>query len=683
MKIKNILISGLSLAALTACNDYLDVDTPSSFTDNIVYGSVTQANYALNGVYADMLSSSSFGNMLYSNMMFNSDVDFTTNTNASATQNSPRRFDVSSNDGNTEKLWNALYANIESANAFIGGMEASNLFSDDDSLKARQMLGEAKVIRAINYYELMWYFGDVPFTTTSSYVSQDFTPDVKNRKEIADFLISDLQEAAKGMFSDKSTDIESVEHISQEAAYAMIARLAMQAGGYSLTHEDGDTRSYKMTRPDNYKDYYKIALEYTDKIIDAGGHSLTKDYRDVFIDECNFVVAAGDDPIFEIPFAKESTGNFGYAQGPTVSKNTDDEAPFAYGICSGGVRTTAFYRYQFGENDLRKDYVCGMWYYPATGVPAQRFDFTMHNNKWSKLWNSTGLGKKTEGSTGINFPYIRYADVLLTNAEAENELNGPTDKAKKALKTVRERAFRGTDNQSYMVNDYVDQISTKEDFLKAVLDERKWEFAGENIRWKDLVRNNVYNEYLTYTFLLYLSAAEDAAGVAQYYDEVMQHDGIKYKEILPPYIYYCGVDKNTNNPNFPNASVYQLFILNTDYPASKPTTTPDKYTLSDKYGTYTYRTDKQMGGSNESKVWGEAKFISNFVNDDSEVKAEVLNSLWGYIYCTEAGNIYVKNNNYVDAPFSLTSFPDVRYILPYPSEIISRSNGKYKQYYGY
>lgn len=683
MKLKNIILSGVGALALASCNDYLDVDAPSSFTNEIVYGSVTQANYALNGVYAKLLSGNSFGGLLYNGMMLNSDVDFATNTTASAAENAPRRFDVSAKDNNTEKLWNALYANIEAANEFIDGMEASALFASADSLKAYQMLGEAKVIRAINYYELLCYFGDVPFAVHGSYNTQDFTPDVKNRQEIADFLIADLQQAAVKMVSDKSSEIESVEHVSQEAAYAMIARIAMQAGGYSLNHDAGDTRSYKMTRPADYKKYYTIARDYTSKIIEAKGHALTKDYRDVFIDQCNYMVAAGDDPIFEIPFAKESTGSFGYAQGPSVAKNTDNESPFVNGICNGSVRTTAFYRYQFGENDLRRDYVCGTMNFSALGVPTPRFDFTMNNNKWSKLWSATGLGKKTEGNTGINFAYIRYADVLLTFAEADNELNGgPTQQAKEALKTVRERAFRGCDNQASMVNDYVDQLSTKEEFLKAVLNERKYEFAGENMRWKDLVRNNMYSEYLAYTFLLYYSAAENAAGVAQYYDEVMAHDGIDYVNILPPFVYYCGVDKNSNNPNFPNASVYQLYFLNPDHPSNMPTVTPDKYELKDKFGSYTFKTDKQMGGSKDEKKWQEVAFISKFESDGT-IKPEVLNSLWGYIYATEAGNIYVKNQNYVDAPFNLNNLPAVRYILPYPSEIIARSGGKYQQHYGY
>jgi hypothetical protein len=78
------------------------------------------------------------------------------------------------------------------------------------------------------------------------------------------------------------------------------------------------------------------------------------------------------------------------------------------------------------------DFVNGLWYYPATGLPTMRADYSVHNNKWSKLWNSVGLGANTTGATGINFAYLRYADVLLMFAEAENELNGPTAAAQES-----------------------------------------------------------------------------------------------------------------------------------------------------------------------------------------------------------------------------------------------------------
>ena len=132
----------------------------------------------------------------------------------------------------------------------------------------------------------------------------------------------------------------------------------------------------------------------------------------------------------------------------------------------------------------------------------------------------------SSGSTGINFPYMRYADVLLMNAEAINELEGPTKEAQESLRQVRSRAF---DDQG-AVNTYVtNAASSKEKFLQAVLDERKWEFAGENIRWRDLVRNNLYSQEVVYSFLRYLSVAMSNAGTyTGFEDDIAEHDGSNY-----------------------------------------------------------------------------------------------------------------------------------------------------------
>ena len=386
MKLKNILISGLGVLALTSCGDYLDVDAPSSYTTGITFGSTGAVEKALNGVYADILSGNSFGNYLYSDLMLNSDVDFVSNANSVAQIDAPRRFDCKAESGHAEKLWNQLYATIEDANEFIDNLEASNIYTSEDSAQLQQFVGEAKVIRAMAYSELVWYYGDVPFTMKGTFHDGILVPAIESRDVILKTVIDDLKGVAEKMNNDKT-----VEHITQDAAYAMIARLALQAGGYSLRHGE-DASSYGfMARPSNYQEFYQTAREYAKKVIDGNRHSLSKSFQQVFVDECNFVVNEGDDAIFEIPFARESSGNVGYSQGPAVS-TSDGVAPFAWGGCNGGVRTTAFLRYQYDEKDVRRDYICGLWNYASTGVPNMNLSYANHNNKWSKLWSSTTFG---------------------------------------------------------------------------------------------------------------------------------------------------------------------------------------------------------------------------------------------------------------------------------------------------
>lgn len=96
--------------------------------------------------------------------------------------------------------------------------------------------------------------------------------------------------------------------------------------------------------------------------------------------------------------------------------------------------------------------------------------------------------------TGINWPVLRYADVLLLLAEAENEINhAPTSQAKEMLKQVRQRAFINAENQAEKVDNYVNSLATYDDFKQAIIKERAWEFGGENIRKFDLIRWNYYS----------------------------------------------------------------------------------------------------------------------------------------------------------------------------------------------
>ena len=696
MKINKIFISGLMLLSLSSCNDFLDVEPTTTAADaEFVFGSEGEIRTALNGVYAKILTDATFGNNLYSNFQLNSDVDFYANANEAAAGNQPRRFDVRSDAGNVESFWNALYSGVELANEFIYNLRNSDVYEPGDAepTSTSQMMGEAKVIRAMFYHELLSYFGDVPFTLQATYETDNLLPEVAERQVISDALIADLKEAAEQMYSDKDATIAAPERISREAAYAMIARLALQAGGYSLTHDAGDQRNYRMGRPSNYLDYYQIAREYTKRIIDAGGHALSKSYRDVFIDECNFVVTKGDDPIFEIPFAKAVSSYFGYAQGPSNGVDTADDTDYsnsAWGKTDGGARTSAFYRYSFDEKDLRRDYICGMWYYSNQGLPTLRFDYAMHNNKWSKLWNTNGLGKATTSATGINFAYIRYADVLLMFAEAENELNGPTAEAQEALKTVRRRAFNAADQAEHVDAYVAAAASSKADFLTAVLDERKWEFAGENMRWKDLVRNNMYSEKLLLTFLTYYSIAEQEQGAAPYMDMVEEYDGIPYSQLRAQDIFYTYV-KNYNDPNFPNKSVYMMYVLNPYGTAQRPTQTPEQYFAANEqpYEVVSARSITGLSSSSSTTQW--ETYTLAWSNTDGSLKGQVTNSLYGYIRIDARNNIVVVDNGAAsafnvsasDPAGTVSRLPAVRYLLPYPQEVIARSGGVYKNYYGY
>ena len=711
MKLNKIFISGMAMLSLTACDDFLDVDPDStSANTEFIYNNEGEISTALNGVYAQILSGNTFGNNLYKDFQLNSDVDFSTNTSETASGNKPARFDTRSDASNINSLWNALYKGVETANEFIFNLKNSKLYEEkmkteiadgEDNggvvteevpnvTKLTQMMGEAKVMRAMFYHELLSYWGDIPFTFKATYETNNLYPEVTDRQVVSDSLIADLRHAAEWMQSDKDETLGAPERISKEAAYAMIARLALQAGGYSLNHDANDVNGYKMTRPSNYKEYYQIARDYAKKVIDAGGHSLNKSFRDVFVDECNHIVNKGDDAIFEIPFGKDYSGAWGYAQGPKSEVDANNETDFsnqAWGSTSGNVRTTRFYRHMFKEGDARRDYVCGTWGYSNQGLPAINFSYTMYNNKWSKLWNTVGLGKASTGNTGINFAYIRYADVLLMFAEADNEVNGaPTQEAIDAVNQVRRRAYNGVNYELTSA-----QTATKEDFLKAVLDERKFEFAGENMRWKDLVRNNLYSEQIFYTFLAYYGVAEDQSTGSPYIDMLSEHDGIDYANISAmTNIYYVYV-KNTGDANFPNSNLYMLYIVNPWTADVQPSSKPEDYfaNLGLPYEPVSARAITGQTSSAKDVAWGNSENI--WSSQDGVLKNEVLYSLFGYIRGDEDGSIKIVNNGAVvnfdidtqNPEATVQQLPAVRYLLPYPQEAIARSDGRYKNYYGF
>jgi hypothetical protein len=679
MKLKNILLTCLMALVLLSCSDYLDVDSPSSYSEEFVFSQKSEIGRALNGVYASILVNNLYGNAYQRTFILNSDVDMIMFTNNVATHNSYARFDCDDQGSEINGYWQASYNAVEYANRFIHGIENSELYDENDA-EIMQWLGEAKCIRAMVYHDLVVLFGDIPFTFQSaSQLGDGFVIPVTEREKIQQELIKDLEWIAPKMTSSSTT---TVERASKEFAWSLIARIALTAGGYSLHPDKSNAGNYGvMKRPDDYQQYYRIVKEYTDKVIQSNAHALEgNSYKDVFVKQSNFELINQGDPIFEIPFARESTGNTGYIQGPTSTANEGQTlGKNTWGASSGNGRLSAFYRFSFDENDKRRDFVNGLWYY-GNGANNQtqdscliRADYTVHNNKWSKLWANSGqFINISAGSTGINYPYMRYADVLLMNAEAINDLEGPVAAAQESLRRVRARSF---DDQSAVTTYIANAASSKETFLKAVLDERKWEFAGENMRWRDLVRNNLYGQEIIYSFLRYLSVSMSNAGAyTGFEDDIAEHDGSYYLDQLPEYMYYHVLPQNTEwrvNADqvygypYPNKTLDILYIYNPFKQTSQPATALTAI---------------------DGKTWRTAQFYQ--WSSDSEPTNQCKYSFYGYIRHTEQGLIVLVKDG-IETPLNGTSvpavsaLPPVRYILPYPNAAIQRSAGAYNNYYGY
>lgn len=667
MKKKNILFIGLAFLGLSACSDYLEVESPSKVTDEYVFGNLDEANRVLNSVYAAIASGDTYGKAYLTTFCFNSDVEFTTSSQElqKADHSEFKLFDCESDASALLKTWNAVYTTVERANNFVTAAENSELYAEGDE-DLLQMIGEAKCLRAMSYLDLVLLMGDIPFTFTRAYdKEEDLVMPIVNRDEILATLIEDLREAAPHM--KLTQDIaEGVERCSKEYCWALIARIALFRGGYSLRPGSTPAEVGTMQRADDYKKYYEIASLYCDSVISAGTHSLTKDYYDVFIDECRFKVNNSDDPIFEIPFTQNVSGNIGAITGPKSEEAPagGTEAPNLWGTAGGDMRLNAFYRFTFDEQDVRRNTV-GFWYYTYNGTPTLFNDYNNYCNKWSKFWdNDHVLGNQNKENTGINFPYMRYADVLLMYAEAENEIHdGPTDAARRALKEVRERAFRNATNKGEMVDAYVERATGKEEFFQLIVDERAWEFGGENIRWKDLVRWNLYSKVVYETFWRYYGMGSDR-------DDTYDVDGMF--DVYPDYVFYKVVD-NPADGSYPNLTLPVLEFYTYEVDGVK---------VENLWQNFGLNVDKRPDASG-STDWTSA-ILFNWLDDNLGIaKAQCRCSLRGYIYVNEEGTLIPSGMPGYSESVNLSTLPPVRYILPIPDDAVARSKGTYKNYYGY
>lgn len=662
---KLFLVGILAMLSLSACSDYLDVKSDSKYDEEYVFGNMEEINRALTTCYTYLLSGSTYGGAYYSTFCLNSDVEFATNSSdlQSSSGGDYKQFDSTPAGSALQKTWEAAYQNIEYCNNFIKAASTCAILEENKE-ELMQMIGEAKCIRAMNYHDMVVLFGDVPFSLERAIDSPMVMP-VADRDTILQTLIDDLKEAAESMKFAAALD-GGVQRCSKEFAWALIARMSLTAGGYSLRPGASTADIGTMQRPANYQEHYKTAMTYAGKVIAEGNHSLKKRYDEYFIDQCNYLVTNDDDSIFEIPYTKGVNGNVGYNWGPAYDMNGDETQMYDgsvsnWGKTSGSNMLSVFYRFSFDEKDLRRNYVCGtaMWKYGSDGKVAMRLDpWTAYCGKWSKLWTEAGntMGAISQGNTGINYPYMRYADVLLMYAEAANEVNnGPTAEAIDAFKQVRRRAFQEAD-WGEKVDNYVAAAGSKDAFLELIQDERKWEFGGEGLRWRDLVRWNKYAEVLRDVFYQYFGYAWYVSG-----DEMYNTD--ERFTNLPAELFYKTVDAD-ENPLFSAGYDYTKF-------GSMPNTA---LPVIEIYNPWTFV-------RNPGAEWAQGYYLSQMYDDTNGYpKGQALFSLRGYIRATDHYGSQVVPDLWEVAPESL---PTVRYILPYPEDVVARSGGAYENKYGY
>jgi len=503
-KLSIYICSALCMAVTaTSCSKFLDTDSPSNFTQEYIYANSNEAVKGVYSIYA-LFNQDAFTSRLSDSFIPNTDVE--AGGVGSAPDNSRRdiwSLETTDANGDVRTVWENAYNAINRANIAVEGIEQSPRAADADM---KQLLGEAKALRALWYYWLINYWGDIPFKLKPTRGGDTLYLPRTDRAVILSTLIQDLISVEPGM--KPAADVEyGVERVNREFVQGLIARLALCRGGYWLYPD------MTMRRKDDYKEYYQIARDYAHKVVYDWGRTLNPSFAAVFDNESKWIVDSKTDILYEVAF-QPGFGDVGWNIGMAV-----DAGDHNYGSGSTYKPLTPSYAYSFDTLDTRLAKTVAFIKYDKTLTQAPISVTGLGIGNWSRLLMPTPSGPTSAKGTGINWPIMRLSDVMLMLAEAENELNGgPTGEAIEMLKTVRKRAFNSA-NWTEKVDGYVAGVATGKDaFFNAVVDERAWELGGECIRHYDLIRWNLFGKKIAETKQKLTQMGENAVNGAGPYD---------------------------------------------------------------------------------------------------------------------------------------------------------------------
>lgn len=571
-----IFFALLSVVFLASCEkDFMEPRSISTFDTDYIFSNVDDARNAVNAVYSHF-NQDAFRSRLSNNMAGNTDIEHASGWASNGDRYQIWDLNAQTTNRDLDIVWTYAYRAIRDANIVIEGIEASgNLQSEDDNIKSafNQLIGEAYTLRAYWYSMLTYHFGDVPYITEAPKAGAELNQPKTDRNEILNGVIQDMIDAESHMSWADQLPYAS-EQVNREYTLALIARIALQRGGYFLAPD------LTMQRAPDYQEYYQIAKEYTQKLMQLKDRELPVDYRQIFVNQHNSRSPANDDILFEIPFG-QGQGDVGW----NIGVNVEGGATAAHDYGAGGnyMSMPISYYLSFDPKDKRRDVTTSLMQINQNF--EQEFiqpGYNISQGKWNRTLLDPPPGASSAKGTGINWPMMRYSDVILMFAEAENELNGPTTEAQAALKRVRQRAFEDADWPE-KVDQYVANVSSsKENFFEAIVDERAWEFGGEMIRKYELIRWGIYSEKMKET-------VEELKRLA---DEAFNNTTDK-----PAYMYWK-VDENGN-----------FMVYN-----------PDEYVIVPP-----------------DDSWNQAQFLMSLHNDETQYEDFILKDWENYINGPQPG----------------------------------------------
>ena len=542
-----IALYAAGMLGATSCSDYLETKSPSTVDANFVFSSTATAKAALEGAKAAMhgaYSSHIFGDGLY----YAADIagsDIMRHPEGYAKQPGRHPAEAFYRNGTetgayaltsymkegTDGTYGYLFSVIGKCNAITTAFEQKDNFeemmSQSEPTELSQLYGEAVAIRATCYRELIKYFGDVQFQSTFGVVAGGLV----SRDSIYDVCIEQLKKVEPHMYvlGTCPTYANNVKnYYSRTYVDGLIGRMALEAGGYQTRRNDikrvdgkGNPLTFEALGTDNqnatygrrsdWKNLYATAKEYFKKAIDNAGTAIFHEtdprsedkngrvynnpYQYFFQQLHDADATYADESIYEEPFTQGSSGNDPRPYSLGRPSNGGSKIAYPCKNYGQGRINPAFYYGDFDPKDLRRDVACAVTgstgkgiealipFTPgskqtAGGISCNKFD----ENRQPTVWT------QAQRRSGINAPYMRLSEMYLGYAEA-CAATGDNTEAKTYLTKVRNRAFRTADEAN--VEGFINKEGS---LLKAIIDERGFEFAGEGDRRFTLIRTGLLPE---------------------------------------------------------------------------------------------------------------------------------------------------------------------------------------------
>lgn len=469
------------VAGLTSCD--MEAPTQSTLDGSSVYSVYSLAEAEVMSIHVSFGETNSYRGRFLPYYGLNTDVEVPSGSAPSfASKNDDKQnllnYDTSESNGQMNTDNNAyakFYEGIERANLAIEGLRQYGNVANNKNMA--QLLGEALTLRAVIYADLTKAWGDVPARFTPNSNDNIYMPRC-NRDSIYKVLLADLKEAEDYCYWPNQNSVtKTTERVSKSFVKALRARIALYAGGYGLR---GD--GYRLSKDPELapEKMYQIAKEECEDIINAGYNKLGS-FKENFTKLCQDNVTAGGESIWEIPFS-DGRGRVLYTWG--VKHASKDQYTQQN---QGGVNGPAPYLYyDFDADDARRDITCVPYQWSKELINGKSHQELRKISQWCFGKLRYEWMKRIVTSTnddGVNFQYMRLADVYLMAAEAENQL-GNTSTAWNYMEPVLARVLPAAKVNALKAK----YCASKDAFQQGIIEQRGFEFAGEQLRKADLIR---------------------------------------------------------------------------------------------------------------------------------------------------------------------------------------------------